>query len=287
MEQDSISYLENIPLAANDSLYIDNFSLPIDSGRIDSISLLQIPYRGVAEIDTDRHVGTPLPISLEQTDGVFALLLLCFLFFSHIYNGGLAFLKENISVLFSQSKTERLPHETTVKENLFTAFLVFQSLILGAICLYSFFLEKKLPATNTLSSFVNIMYIAGIMGVFLFFKFILYKILGYILDAKTETDRWIRANVLIIQILGILYFIPTLLLVYSNVWHIQIAIFIFILFLLAQITLFYRVSTFFVREKFNFLFLIAYLCSIEIIPYVFLAVGLFLFYQNDVFSMLL
>lgn len=281
--------MENVSVAVKDSLdslYDSAFILPVSQARVDSLSF-HTSYSLNTEVDPDRHPGVELPFSLEQADGVFGLLLLCLLFFSHIYNGGLVFFKENISLLFSSKKYERLSGETTAKETVFRFFLIFQSLILGAICLYSFFQEKRLSEVNGLSPFLNIIGLAAILGLFLLIKIWGYKFFGHILDIKAETRTWIRMNVLIIQILGILFFIPTLLLVYSNMWHYQILLFVFVLFLVLQITLFYRIGSFFVREKFNFLFLIAYLCSSEIIPCIFLAVGLFLFYQNDVFNMLL
>lgn len=290
MKQDSISYIDNVSAAVGDStalLRARDFDMSMVQGSIDSLSYSQALYKSVSEVDTGRYNGVKLPFSLEQADAVFGLLLLCLLFFSHIYNGGLTFFKENIALLFLPSRNERLPSETTGRETLFTSFLVFQSLILAAICLYSYFIGKELPETNSLSPFVNIVSIAGLLGAFLLLKILGYKVLGYILDISFETKIWIRLNVLILQILGILYFIPTLLLVYSKVLHSQIIILILILFVLTQLTLFYRITAFFIREKFNYLFLIAYLCSSEIIPYIFLAVGLFLFYQNDVFNMLL
>lgn len=291
MKQDSISYIVNSVTEAEDSadsLYADGFGISsIIHGKTDSISEFQTTFPYTTKFDSDRHGGATLPFNLEQADGIFGLLLLCFLFFSHIYNGGLTFLKENIAILFSSNRNKRLTSEITGKENFFTAFLVFQSLILISICLYCLFVERKLSTTNTLSPFVSIICIAAIMGIFWFVKIWIYKFVGYILDIKHETSGWVKINILNTQILGILYFIPTLVLVYSNIWHIQLAIIMFTLFLVTQLVLFYRITSFFIQEKFNFLFLITYLCSVEIIPYIFLSAGLFLFYQNDVINMLL
>ena len=258
----------------------------------DSVSFLQgedafLTYQstGVA-IDPNRHEGTKLAFSLEQTDGVFGLILLCFVFFAHSYNGGIEFMKENFSLIFSANKGKRLQRETTFKENFVTAFLVLQTFILGAICLYNFFVESKLPTISTLSPFVSILSFVTAIGIFMLLKMYFYKLLGYIFDMKDVADIWIQTNIVIAQILGILYFIPTLLLVYADIWHPQIVIFMLILFLIAQIILFYRIIVFFIREKFSFLFLIAYLCTAEILPYIFLAAGLAQLYQKDIFSII-
>ena len=67
----------------------------------------------------------------------------------------------------------------------------------------------------------------------------------------------------------------------------EILILILILFLIVQITLFYQIIVFFIGQKFNFLYLIAYLCTFEILPYVYLAIGLIQLYRTDVFNTLL
>src|SRR5690606_2489510 len=107
-----------------------------------------------------------------------------------------------------------------------------------------------------------------------------------IFDEQKRMGVWRRTYIIGIEILGMLYFIPTLLLIYSNYYHLQIIIFMLILFLIVQLILFYQIIVFFIREKFNFLYLIAYLCTFEILPYIFLMIGLVYLYRIDVFNTL-
>lgn len=295
LKQDSISYIEAGRIneeSTLDSIHKGSFFTQPSLGNEDIVDLhvsdsTQVQAAYHAGTDKNRHEGTPLSFSLEHADGIFGLLLLCFLFFSHIYNGGLVFMKENVSVLFSPRKSRRIQKESTIKEDFFTAFLVLQTLILVSICLYDVFVEYKLPTVGTLSPFFYIISFTLMIGIFMLIKIYFYKFLGYIFDMKSVADAWIQTQIIVVQILGIIYFIPTLLLVYSDLWHPQIIGFMLIIFLIAQIILFYRIIVFFLHEKFNFLFLIAYLCTAEILPYIFLAAGLTYFYQTDLFSMFL
>lgn len=97
---------------------------------------------------------------------------------------------------------------------------------------------------------------------------------------------FLYSQTIIIEILGILFFIPTLFLLYADYLHTEIAIFMLILFIVSQLILFYRMIVYFIREKFSFLFMIAYLCTIEIVPYIFLAAGLILLYKTDELTVL-
>ncbi|WP_156032789.1 DUF4271 domain-containing protein [Prevotella sp. 10(H)] len=236
--------------------------------------------------DRIAHDGTPLHFSIEQTDGVFALLLLCFLFFAHLYNGGFTFLKENLSLLFHSEKGQRAFKQTTVKEYLYTYFLVFQTVVLIAICVYDIFIEYDPQSNAAHRPFISILLNILLIGLFLGVKDVLYIIIGYIFDGQRQMNVWRRTHLLGIEVLGILYFIPTLLLVYSDFYHTQIVIFMLILFLIVQLILFYQIIIFFIREKFNFLYLIAYLCTVEILPYIFLIIGLVYLYRIDVLNIL-
>lgn len=252
----------------------------------DSVNLkniLEAPPAFVQRDNAIRHDGRPLPFVLEQTDGIFALLLICFLVFSHI--GGLGFLRNNMSHLFSYEKSLRIQREANIKEVLFSYFLILQTVILVSICLYDIFLEYQ-PSPDIGSPLISILSFVVVIGVFLILKSVLYQFIGYVFDLKGIARLWVRSYFVIIQILGIFYFIPTLLLVYGGYWHTQIFIFMAILFIIAQIVLFCRIIIFFIREKFNFLFLIVYLCSVEIIPYLFLGGTLFFIYKKDILNIL-
>lgn len=250
-----------------------------DSGISDSIPRNTTNIE-VADVG---HDGIVLPFSIEQADGVFALLLLCFLFFTHVYNGGITFFKENIGLLFSYEKNRRQHWQITMKEVIYSYFLMFQAIVLMSIAAYAILLEYEPNSQGGSRPLVTILSFMALFALFFVLKDLFFRFLGYAFEAGRSLGMWRKIQVTAVEILGILYFIPTLLLVYTDVYHFQIAIFIVILFLIVQIILFYQVILFFIREKLNFLYLIAYLCAFEILPYIFLAIGLVYLYRIDVF----
>ncbi len=283
--QDSIPYINSVvvvdSLAMQDSLPQQKFS-PFEEEMAKIVAAYTVKD---SKTDSSRHYGSKLPFSLENTDGIFVLILFCFLCFTHIYNGGVSFIKENLSLLFRSDKEKRIHKQTTVKDILYGYFLVFQAVVLIAICLYDVFVEYD--STEVVHTpFLTVVTFILSIGLFLGIRDLIYKIIGYIFDQQKLMRTWRRVSVVSIEILGVLYFIPMLLLIYSNYYHLEILGFMFLLFLVIQITLFYQIILFFVNQKFNFLYLIAYLCTFEILPYIFLSTGLIYLYRTDIFNTL-
>lgn len=278
LEQDTVFLYDSLAhISSNDLLERE----VVDTIKIDTIHAVKILHP-----EQPRYEGIHLPSTIGQTDSVFGLLLLSFLFFAHIYSGGFTMLKENVRLLFSSDKTPRVHRQITANETLYSFFLIFQAIVFMSVCIYDAFVEYDSLLIGYRHPLPTIL--AFIIFIALFFgaKNLLYIILGYIFDRRREVAVWQRTLAVSVEILGILYFIPTLLLLYTGVYGFQIIIFMIILFLLVQITLFYQIIIFFVGEKFNFLYLIAYLCTFEILPFVYLFIGLVYLYRIDVFNTL-
>ena len=292
MVKDSIPHITvaRDSVALIDATRQDYFGLRSVQGEVFDVADGNTNYNLYTEKSTGKekagHDGIHIPFHIEQADGVFGLLLVCFLFFAHIYNGGIAFLKENVSLLFSSEKGQKIHRQTTVREYLYSYFLIFQTIVLISICIYNIFIEFDARSEAVQRPFISILSYIVLIGLFLGIKDVLYLMLGYIFDEQKRMGVWRRTYIIGIEILGMLYFIPTLLLIYSNYYHLQIIIFMLILFLIVQLILFYQIIVFFIREKFNFLYLIAYLCTFEILPYIFLMIGLVYLYRIDVFNTL-
>lgn len=231
------------------------------------------------------HEGINKVFTLEQDDGVLALLVLCFLLFTRIFKGGFTFFKENTRLLFSTRENLNLFSETTVTEFWFNFILIFQTILLSAVILFDTFLESdeyKLPQ----HSFYTIVLFMFTIFLFLLFKYLLYKILGYLFDLNDQIKIWLRSCTIVLSMLGIIAFVPTLMIVYSQNFHDYLLIFFLALFIISQLILFYRIIAFFLQEDVNFFFLIAYLCGVEIIPYIILYQVLVYLYKVDLISLL-
>lgn len=233
-----------------------------------------------------RYYGEPLPSSLAQSDSVFVFFFLCFMIFARIFKGNLGFLKENmLVVLFLRQKHED-SYERTSREIGLSIFLLIQAVVLISFCIYDSFIEYIPPVYDN-SPLITILSFIVLILLFFAFKFLFYKLFGYIFDLKNIGQVLTQTNLRIFETLGIIFFFPVLLLIYLEYWHIYVIGIMLVLFVLSLTMFFVQIIRYFVKEKFNFLFLIAYLCSVEIIPYLFLGVGLMYLYKTDLFSVIL
>jgi len=231
------------------------------------------------------HTGIKHIFSLEQVDGIFALLLLCFLFLTRIYKGGFLLFKENSRLVFSSRQDLSLFSETTITEFWYNFALLFQTALLAGIIMFSFCLEADnsyIPPNGFITILVFVVAICVVEAL----KYLLYKLIGYIFNFQLIVSIFLRSSVIIVEMMGIIAFIPVLLLVYSNHYSEILTNFFIILFIVSRLIIFYRIIIFFLRENVNLLYLIAYLCSVEIFPYFLLYKGLTYLYKIDVISLL-
>lgn len=283
MARDSIPYniaerLDTLPgnVPAENVCYFQNG---------DSIALQAIVAKGDKYAES-RYTGENLPYSLAKSDSIFIFFFICFILFARIYKESFIYLKENVALLFSLSNKRTNYKEITTKEAWFSHLLVLQSIVLIAISIYDSFMEY-LPMESNPPPLLAIGSFIGLFLIFILIKFIWYKIFGYVFDLGKGTAYLMKTGMNIFEILGIIFFIPVLLLIYLEYWHLYIICFLLILFLISQIIYFIRIIVYFVKEKFSFLFLIAYLCTVEIIPYFFLAAGLVYLYKTDLFNVVI
>lgn len=267
-------------------LTIDSSIYVVDSVCVDTLEVTDVNVLPTYSLDGQKE-GNPLPISLDRSDGIFALLLFCFLLLAHVYNGGVSFFRESIKLVFSASKSEKLEAQATTKEMFYSYFLVFLAVLLISISLYEA-LERVMPTAETEKRpFVTIGMFIVLILVFILLKLMFNNLIGYVFDIPKKLKVWNRSYLVLLSILGLLCFLPTLMLVYSSHWHSIIIGFVLVLFLIVQLILFLRIIVFFIERRFNFLYLIAYLCTIEILPYVFLGIGLVYLYRIDIFNTIL
>lgn len=248
-------------------------------------AIVSAPQTTYVEKSETGHLGIQRFFSLEQDDGIFALLLLCFVFLAHLYKDGLVFFRENSHLIFGTRKSVNLFTKATLGDFWYNFVLVFQSILLAAIIVYAYFINKGFPLAER-SSFLTIGLFIVLISFVESFKYLCYRFVGYLFDIQSSINVWLRSYMLIVEMLGLIAFIPTLLLVYADSYQDIILLLLLILFVVSRLVIFYRIILFFLQENVNSLYLITYLCSIEIIPYILLYNGLLYLYKIDIISLL-
>ena len=226
------------------------------------------------------HEGIPLPFSLEQADGIFILCTICFMMFAYIYQGSFKTAKTNLSLAFSFNPDSYESHSLTTRDIWYSYYLILQFTIFVSITAYSYFIENPGYRVYDGEPSITIIMFIVVISTFLLLKRLIYKMIGSIFDIQQEMKIFEYSQLFIIELLGIIYFIPTLLVIYSGYAHNMICTLMAVVFIVVQFIFFCQQLTFFVRKKFNFLFSIAYLCTVEIIPYVLLITAIIYLYNN-------
>jgi hypothetical protein len=232
----------------------------------------------------ENHEGIRPLFSLGQIDVIFALLLLYFLFSTRIYKSGILFFKENISFVYSTRKNINQLNETTATDSWYNLILLFRFVLLLAITLFAVFHRQD----NDYIPFHGFLLVLSlVLGVVLagWVKYLFYRLVGFIFDIRDAIRTWFRSYVIMLEMMGLIAFIPVLFLVYSNYYHELLINFLIGLFIVSRLIIIYRIGFFFIRRKVNILFLIAYLCSVEIIPYFVLYRGLLYLCNIDITSL--
>lgn len=144
---------------------------------------------------------------------------------------------------------------------------------------FSFYFDVEIDDDK---AFVVIIIFWGAIFIFSLVKYLLYMIYGYIFRQGREMQRWHRLLITSLNIFGVFAAIPATLLIVLHHNHLILFCIIAALFVLSQIYLFWRVIVFFISKKYDFLYLIMYLCTVELIPYLFLVYGLLKLYHIEV-----
>lgn len=263
-----------------DSLH---FSYTLDSTAVKSY---QLSASSTSLGSFKGYSGNQIPSMLKHHDSIFLSLLLCFVLICKIIQRGYRFFFEGFRLLTTFREKKDLFNEITIKEFWGNLFLILLPSFLVSLLAYQYLqnsddvLRQSSHIWLTLTGFILI--IAG----FLSLKYLFYLLIGYTFDIRDFVHQYLRAYLILLELLGILIFVPTLVYLYAGAYQQVVLIIVAILFLIIRLILFSRLIAFFFNKKVNFLFGIIYLCSVEIIPYIFIIMGFAYLYKENIFCIL-
>jgi len=227
------------------------------------------------------HTGIKRFSSIEESDGIFTVLLFCFILLVYILRKGGSFFKESTRSVFSIKESDTtLFHNETIREFWADVLLVFETVFLYAITVFVFLLESD-SINYPQHFFIKVISFAILILFFELPRFLFFKLSGYLFNLKNVILSYQKVYLITNEMLGIVAFIPVLLLIYFDYYHNVLFILLLFLFVISRLIIIYNVIVFFFNKKVNVLYLIAYLCSLEIIPYILLYNGLVYLYNID------
>ncbi len=216
----------------------------------------------------------------QSLDIVFLFFLICFLITSQIINKRGRMLSTMFSGLFRQKERKSIFSATIGNELYSKLLLCLQTTIILSIFIYTWF-SHDFQSIETSSGKVLLIIGGSCFSFILYFlyKWLTYIVIGKIFFNKDAVEQWLDNFTSIICILGIILFIPVLLMFYIDSAYFFCYYFIISCLFLLAATIIYRIYVLFFHDMSLLLYLFLYLCAQEIAPLVILYEGLIYFFN--------
>ena len=218
--------------------------------------------------------GTPIPYSFCMDGVVTALLLGCFFLSAYVLSRSRSHLLQLGHDFLLHRERASIFSDATGGDTHRLILLVLQTCVMVGMYLFVCFgtAHPALLAGQPTWKLVGVY--TGVCGGYVFAKWLLYLLLGWIFLNREVTRRWTEAYATLVYYLGFALFLSVLFIVYFNL-KLEISVIIgAVLFLFLKILAFYKWLKLFCSNLYGSLFLILYFCAVEIIPCLMLYRGL-------------
>ncbi|MDR1370013.1 MAG: DUF4271 domain-containing protein [Dysgonamonadaceae bacterium] len=281
MQENELTY-QSDPLATNrDSLTTQQDSCLVEVISNDFLYCFPdyFPEQKNDTIASTSSTFTPkiekIPDNPKLFDSVFIVFLVCFIIISRVLGSKARMFLSLPEELFRLKERKSIFSEPVGNELYIKLLLIFQTIIILSIFSYTVFIGNKENEIVVLSGFYeNLGKIGLLLASFFIYKWISYNIIGSIFFQKEILTQWLNNFTSMICLLGVIIFIPVVLMFYVK-WMFSFCYF-FVLFCILTIIIIVICRTyvlfFYNLRKLHYLFL--YLCGQEMAPLLVLHLGL-------------
>ena len=284
---------KNIVSNGNDTLVLrrempNNIYIDTIVGHSEGINVVDSTFSVTTETLDVKHEfgyeGKPLPHSYKAEEGITSLFLVSFILFTSGCNRGLEFIRQMVRNLFEATERESIfVDTTTVGDFKVRAFLLIQATILSAVFLFIVCSINNPEIIYTGEDvLIRISLFAGLLFLFWCIKWMINILLGMIFFNTKKALMWQTGYFSIIELFGIILF-PVLLFMINvqSVFLLKGGIyFIFLMIAVGFILIINKGFSVFLKNTYGIFYLMLYLCTLEIIPYMGLYAGLNCIYKT-------
>lgn len=205
-----------------------------------------------------------LPFSLASNPWIIILLILTFSFFSVSYHRGAKYLHYTLKSIFKVNARGNMFDETTINENQLKMSLLATTFVTEGITIYYAWIDDMVTNSNYMLLAVALCIITCLLYYLL--QRAVYNVLGNIFSDKQQTQLFDESFTAVNLLIG-LFFTPMVLLMIFAPNMAQIAVNIcFIIYILSRLIIIYKGVRIFSLQLYGLLYLILYLCALEITP---------------------
>lgn len=223
------------------------------------------------------NIGTVMPFSMWTHSIFFLFFLLSFMIFAFVLRWEGTALMGNLKSVLIPAKYSTSIHKSQVTktEAWGEFYLVFQTVMIFSILLFTWLWDKGFSLFPLSSQWLGFVGIFASLALLIYLKTLGYRLIGSFF-LPGEMQNWVTYYLRMIEILGILFFLPTLFYVYLHEIRNIILIGLIVLFFISRLVIYIELLNIFVKNKISLFYFFVYLCGTEIAPYLLLYKGVLL-----------
>ena len=246
-----------------DSLYCDSTAVRIDSTIVADTATIEVPppyMSGNEPALRNNHPG--------HDTGLMILLSVTFLLVAFNFNSYRRMLKTFGQDLWNVRRRANAFDEHTTNERSLIAVLIFQLCVYAGI-LISAKMNTIIPLSpeKTITATYSMI---GVYGVYYIFQLISYSLVGYTFADGINSSQWVKGFNASHIFLGFALIIPTVASIFypttsSTMWGIAVSLYV-----IARLLFIFKGFRIFYQKIHSLFYFILYLCTLEIIPVIFM-----------------
>ena len=210
--------------------------------------------------------GVPIPYSPRMDDGITIVLLCCFFLSAYVLSRSRRFLLQLVKDFLLHRERTSIFATSTAGDMRYLLLLILQTCILSGVCIFNYCNDIQPELVHHVPPFALLGLYIGISLLYLFLKWILYSVLGWIFFDESTTTLWLESYSTLLYYLGFTLFPFVLFIVYFDL-SLQLTVIIgLILAFFTKILMFYKWFKLFCSNLHGSFLLILYFCALEIMP---------------------
>lgn len=214
--------------------------------------------------------GSSKQNSIEENSGILTVIVLLFILILLNFKDCKKLFSRYIEELRNNKKRENAFDEHTNNESRLNILTIFQYIAYGGFLLYEIAEHSVGQYANSAYNYINLLYITLLFAAYYIFQTVAYSVVGYTFTTKEDTSRWLRAFNASQALAGVFIIIPSLIILfYPSTFEVMSAIAI-VSYFLCRLSFIIKGFSIFYDNIFSLIYFILYLCSLEIIPVIFM-----------------
>lgn len=209
--------------------------------------------------------GDPVPYTIAGDNLITALLLGCFMLAMISFSKSMDFIIRQAKNFFRVPRANATTITETSGELWVQLFLVVQTCLLSSL-IFFFYTRTYVADTFIIEHYQMIGIYTGVIAAYFLVKTVAYWIAGWVFFDRKKIEQWMKANLFLIAIEGVLLFPIVMLLAYFDLSMKNALVYVVIVIILSKILSFYKTYIIFFRRNGVFLQNILYFCALEMTP---------------------